>query len=387
MAAATTASRANGPVDRDVNYLDLPAEDAVLRGRGARQDGQYMAKIKDWRGVETTLAWQISVPCDTEVDVAIVQACADGMAGGTFEVRVGGAMLAGTVQDTGEWKRYKTQPLGKLKLAKGGHEVVLAPVKLAGVVLMDFDKLVFSGPGMRTATRADYKLPVPYPRDGKAVVVEDRGVPHNTLSAEEKAEGFRLIFDGQSTTGWIGYRQDHVPGKWSVEHGTLHFAGGGPGEGGNLMTLEAFADFEARLEWRLEAKGNSGIMIRASEDKNAPFENAVEMQALDAAHNDGKSLFTSAGACYAIYPTDPGALRPACEWNEVRIIARGTRHEFFLNGRKTAEFDTASDDWHDKLRQTKFHRWPGFGANRSGHLVLQDHGDPAWYRNIRVKRL
>ncbi len=384
-AAAAATALAAGPDNRDPNYLDLPAEDAVIQGAGARQDGRYMAKIKDWKDAGTSLAWKIEVPQDVEVEVTLTQACADGMAGGTFEIRAAGQTLAGKVADTGDWKKYQTVPVGKLKLAKGAHEVVLAPVKLAGAALMDFDRLTLTGPGMRTATRADYKMPVPFVRDGKAVAVADQKVEHNTLSDEEKAAGFRLLFDGNSTTGWTGYRMDHVPGKWKADGGILRFQGGGDGEGGDLMTLESFGDFELRLEWRLEAKGNSGVMYHVSEDKFYAFENAIEMQALDPAHGDGKSLFTSAGACYAMYPTDLTAHRPTGEWNEVRIVAKGTHHQFFLNGKKTADFDTASDDWHDKLRQTKFHRWPGFSVNKTGHIALQDHGDPAWYRNIRVK--
>ena len=387
VSATAISGLANPPDKRDVNYLDLPSEDAVIHGSGARKDGNYMAKIKDWKDTGTNLSWNITVPQDTEVEVAIAQACADNMAGGTFAVRVAGQSLTGTVQDTGEWKKYKTVPVGKLKLTKGSHTVVLTPLKLTATALMDFDRLVFRGPGMSTATRVDYKLPVPFPRDGKAVPVEDRKISHNSLTNEEKSAGFRLLFDGQTTTGWTGYRKDHVPGKWKVDQGTLHFSGGGPGEGGDLMTLETMGDFELRLEWRLEAKGNSGIMLRASEEKHSPFENAIEMQALDAAHGDGKNPLTSAGACYGMYPTDTTAHRPTGEWNDARMIVQGTHHQFFLNGKKTADFDTASDDWQEKLRQTKFHRWPSFATNKTGHLILQDHGDPAWFRNIRIKSL
>lgn len=384
---STAAVLANGPAPLDPNFLDLPAEDAVIQGKGARQEGTYMAKIKDWKDAGTNLSWNIRVPQDTEVGVTITQACAGGAAGGSYEVRVAGQTLSGTVQDTGDWKNYKTLALGNLKLTKGEHQVVITPVKLAGPALMDFDRITLSGPGMRAATRTDYKLSAPFPRDGKAIEVRDQGVAHNTLDAEEKAAGFRLLFDGTSSAAWTGYRMDHVPEKWRVEQGTLHFQGGGPGEGGDLMTRESFGDFELRLEWRLEARGNSGIMVRATEDKNAPFENAVEMQALDAAHADGKSLFTSAGACYGMYPTNPAAHRATGEWNEARIIAQGTKLRFFLNGTLTADVDTSSDDWQTKLRQTKFHRWPSFSTNQQGHIVLQDHGDPVWYRHIRVKSL
>jgi len=316
-----------------------------------------------------------------DAEILISQACADGNAGGTFILSFGEVELQGTVKDTGEWKKVKSFPLGRVSLSAGKHIVTLRPVSIPKDALMDFDNITLKGIGLRTATRKDYKMSAPFER--APVSVEDRGVPNNTLSPEERADGFQLLFDGETLSGWTGYRKASAPTSWSVIDGLLHFAG--KGEGGDLMSLSQYANFELRLEWRVTAKGNSGVMYHVSEDKYFPFENAIEMQILASDHSDGKSVLTSAGACYGLYPTDLDAHRPTGEWNEARIIVQGSKHQFFLNGRKTAEFDVSSDEWHDKVKASKFHRWPGFARNTTGHIVLQDHGDPVWFRHIRIK--
>lgn len=110
------------------------------------------------------------------------------------------------------------------------------------------------------------------------------------------------------------------------------------------------------------------------------------MQILDdAAHGDGRSPLTSAGACYALYPAPEGAVRPAGEWNTARILVQGPKVELWLNGVRTAAFDTSSDDWKRRVAESKFSSMPLFGTKEKGHIALQDHGDLVSFRNIKIR--
>lgn len=208
----------------------------------------------------------------------------------------------------------------------------------------------------------------------------------NTLSPIEDALGYKLIFDGKTTAGWKGWRKDHVPAGWSVSDGMLTFAPGK--EGGDICTTEDYADFELRLEWRIQPGGNSGIFYRASEHKEIPWETAPEMQVLDdERHPDGQNPLSCAGACYAMYPASQKVVRKAGEWNQVRIRAVGKHIEHWLNGTKIVEYEIGSPEWKDRFAKSKYHDLPEYASLAKGRFVLQDHGDQVWYRSIRVRRL
>ncbi|MDX1577327.1 MAG: DUF1080 domain-containing protein [Gemmatimonadota bacterium] len=208
----------------------------------------------------------------------------------------------------------------------------------------------------------------------------------NALSREEAAEGFRLLFDGEGLEHWRGFQRDDVPAGWSATDGTLAFT---PGvEGGDLITRETFADFDLRLEWKLEEGGNSGIFFGVSEDSRRTYHSGPEMQVLDdAGHVDGGDPRTSAGANYALHAPSEDVVRPAGEWNEARIVRQGSHVEHWLNGVKIVEYEIGSDAWKALVADSKFAEWPEYGTIHDGHIGLQDHGDRVWYRNLRIKRL
>lgn len=202
----------------------------------------------------------------------------------------------------------------------------------------------------------------------------------------EPAEGWRLLFDGESLEGWRGFGQEEPPGAWQAVDGTLALTG--EGQGGDLITEESFDDFELSLEWRVEEGGNSGVFYLVTEDANTIWEAAPEMQVLDDAnHADGQSPLTSAGSNFALHPVPRGVVRPAGEWNEARIVVRGDSVEHWLNGTRVVAYELGSEDWQRRVAESKFTDMPLYGRARSGHIGLQDHGDPVWFRNIRVREL
>ncbi len=205
------------------------------------------------------------------------------------------------------------------------------------------------------------------------------------IPLEEFREGFRQLFDGRTLAGWRGFQKEGVPDGWQVVDGAITRVG----PAGDLVSAQVFRDFELRLEWKVAPGGNSGIFYRVSEEGvQHAYESGPEMQVLDdAAHPDGKSRLTSAGACYGLYPAPAGVVKPAGEWNAVRIIVRGTHVEHWLNGQRVVSYELGSPDWEAKVKASKFAEWPPYGRAKEGRIGLQDHGDRVSYRNIRIKVL
>ena len=207
--------------------------------------------------------------------------------------------------------------------------------------------------------------------------------PHNTLSAAERAAGWRLLFDGRTTAGWTGFRKDAVTG-WRIENGALVRVG----PGGDIVTTEEFASFELTLEWNVAPGGNSGIFFRVTDSTGAVYETGPEMQVLDdALHADGKSRLTAAGSNFALHEAPAGVVKPAGEWNRVRLVVNGAHVEHWLNGQKVVEYELGSPDWETRVKNSKFRQWPGYGRAPRGRIALQDHGDRVAYRDVKIRVL
>jgi len=206
----------------------------------------------------------------------------------------------------------------------------------------------------------------------------------NTLTPEERAAGWRLLFDGHSTVGWRGWQMDSMPSGWGVREGALTRVR----PAADIITTEKFRNFELSLEWNVAPKGNSGIFYRASEDDDAIYWTAPEMQVLDdAGHPDGQSRLTAAGADYGLYPSPAGVVKPAGEWNQVRILVDGNHVEQWLNGVKVVEYELGSPDWEAKVKASKFATHPRYGRNAEGYIGLQEHEYRVAFRNIKIRVL
>ena len=208
-------------------------------------------------------------------------------------------------------------------------------------------------------------------------------MPANSLTDAERAAGWKLLFDGQTTAGWRGYLKNTVTG-WQVVDGALTRAA----EGGDIITTERYRNFELALEWKIGPGGNSGIFYSAVEWPSAIYFSAPEMQVLDdALHADGQSPLTSAGSNYGLHPAPRGVVRPAGEWNAVRILVQGNQVEHWLNGRLIVRYQLHSNEWKALVAGSKFALWKEYGQAEEGHIGLQDHGDWVAYRSIRIRVL
>jgi len=206
----------------------------------------------------------------------------------------------------------------------------------------------------------------------------------NVLTDAERQAGWKLLFDGRTLNQWRGFRKKGIPAGWAVEGGALTRVAAG----GDIISMKQYRDFELALEWKIAEGGNSGIMYRVTEGADATYETGPEMQVLDdARHPDGRKRLTSAGSVYGLYPAPAGIVRPAGEWNEIRIVVKGNHVEHWLNGARVVEYDLESRDWETRVAASKFRQWPAYGRAPKGHLALQDHGDRVEYRSIRIREL
>jgi len=206
----------------------------------------------------------------------------------------------------------------------------------------------------------------------------------NTLTPAERAAGWRLLFDGKTTTGWRGWKMDTLPSGWQVVDGALTRVR----RAADIITTEKFKNFELSLEWKIAPNGNSGIFYRASEDDDAIYWSAPEMQVLDdAGHPDGQSRLTAAGSDYGLYPSPAGVVHPAGQWNQVRLVVNGNHVEHWLNGVKVVEYELGSPDWEARVKASKFAPHPHYGRNPEGYVGLQEHDYWVAYRNIKIRVL
>ena len=206
------------------------------------------------------------------------------------------------------------------------------------------------------------------------------------------AQGWVALLDATPASlaaNWRGYKRPDVPANWRFENGAATYVPSATAEGrGDLVSKAQYGDFELEYEWRVAPKANSGVMWRVSEDQEYPWQTGPEQQVLDdAGHLDGRTPSHRAGALYDLVVPPAGVARPVGAWNRARVVARGSRVTLSLNGRPTADVDFASDSGRALLAASKFKTMPRFAANARGHVVLQDHGDRVWFRNVRVRRL
>jgi hypothetical protein len=230
-----------------------------------------------------------------------------------------------------------------------------------------------------------------------SVSAQNKNASVNQLTKSETANGWKLLFDGKTLAGWRGFHSEKAPEVWAVEDGCIKKAkvvGEAKPAGGDLITVDQFENFELSIEWKVSKGANGGIKYLVSESLPPTGRSAVsfEYQVLDDDnHPDAKAGIAgnrTSGSLYDLIPASKDKkLNPVGEFNQTRIIVKGNHIEHWLNGVKTVEFDRSSEDYKKHLAESKFKTTKGFGEAKKGHILLQDHGDEIWSRNIKIREL
>ncbi len=212
----------------------------------------------------------------------------------------------------------------------------------------------------------------------------------NKLSAKERAQGWKLLFDGHSVTGWHQYNSQAPFTRWKAKDGQLFCDPLDKAGVGDLITDQEYKNFDLKFEWKLPKGGNSGVFINVLEKKEIPtaWASGPEYQLLDDANPDFAKPQSRSGCLYGFAPQkNKVKSKPSDTWNHSEIKQKNGKVQFYLNGVLTAEEDFNSKKWADKVANSHFKGFPEFGKHISGHIALQDWATGIAFRNIKIKEL
>jgi len=236
------------------------------------------------------------------------------------------------------------------------------------------------------------------PADKPIAINSNYQVQHNTLTEAEKSAGWQLLFDGKTLGNLRNYNSESLGERWIIDDNALHLTGRKPGEdswttpeGGDVvLTDKPVENFELTLEWKVAKNGNSGIIynVKESSELEYPYLSGPEYQLLDnTGHPDGKLVKHRSGDLYDLIKSRFVTVNPAGEWNRTRLIMNNGHVEHWLNGYKLVETQMFNREWQALVAASKFGEWESFGKTPGGHIVLQDHGDKVWFRDIKLREL
>lgn len=224
-----------------------------------------------------------------------------------------------------------------------------------------------------------------------ATMEETTAKTDSTATGNTEAEWVNL-FDGKSLAGWHGFNKTGEVKNWTVIDGALVCLGAAKdAHGGDLVTDKQYSNFELTWDWKVDKGSNSGVMYHVVEDKKyqAPYETGPEYQVMDDIGFPQKlENWQQAGADYAMSPAnDQKKLMPAGEWNSSKIVYNNGHLEHWLNGEKIVESDTNSEAWKKQRAEGKWKDFPDYARAQTGFIALQDHGNKAYFKNIKIKEL
>ncbi len=222
-------------------------------------------------------------------------------------------------------------------------------------------------------------------------------ITKNALGVDEAKNGWKMLWDGESTEGWRGARLDEFPEKgWEINDGILTVLSSGGEEsaaGGDIVTKELYGDFELKLDFKITEGANSGIKYYVDTDLNKGPGSSIglEYQILDDKRHPDAKLGNHEGSrtvasLYDLIKADEDKpINPIGEWNTAHIISKDGHVEHWLNGMKVLEYERGNDEYKKLVSESKYVTWPNFGESETGHILLQDHGDRVSFKNIKIK--
>ena len=301
----------------------------------------------------------------------------------------------------GEWNHYRVEAIGprlRVWVNDGAAADVIDAATKEGFIGLQVHSINSPEEAGRTVSWRNLTVETGKlkPKPGMGIFIRNN-LP-NDLHADEKAQGWRLLWDGKTATGWRSARGAGFPAQgWSLANGELAVLA--KGGGGDIMTDEEFGAFELQMEFKVSAGANSGIfyLLTSPHDPASGAPLGLEYQILDDERHpdarlgiDGNRTLAS---LYDIYPraklmSNVGIAPKVDVWQHARIVARADGSvEHWLNGVKVLEFQRGSNDYRAHLAASKFKSTAGFGEAPKGRILLQDHGDAVAFRSIKVRTL
>ncbi|MBQ8047311.1 MAG: DUF1080 domain-containing protein [Prevotella sp.] len=231
-------------------------------------------------------------------------------------------------------------------------------------------------------------------REGRAPLVN---MVDNSIAPEEEREGWKLLWDGKTTDGWRGAKLDEFPRKgWTIGNGVLKVEKGNGGEasnGGDIVTTRTYKNFILKVDFKITEGANSGIKYFVKPDMNKGEGSAIgcEFQILDDLRHPDAKLGVNGnrtlGSLYDLIPAPTDKPFDIKAWNTAMVIVRGNHVEHWLNGVKLIEYERNNQEWNALVAYSKYKNWPNFGNHAEGNILLQDHGDEVWFKNVKILEL
>ena len=229
------------------------------------------------------------------------------------------------------------------------------------------------------------------PKDALALYAEiAMNEAPNTLTAGEKHNGWKLLFDGKTTDGWHGYNMKVFPDCWKIEDFSLTMNSQGGKEDQDIITNMKYRDFALFVEYKLTKGANSGVIFQVAEDSKYkfPYETGPEFQVIDHENwPDKLEDWQINGANYAMYPPVVRPYKALGEWNQLFLVVKGNFVTQILNGQVVVKYEKNSEEWKKLRNSGKWSNFPDWGKFDEGYISLQNHGTKVWYRSVKLKKI